>query len=309
MAADQPDGILIIDKPPDWSSHDVVARMRGILKTRRIGHTGTLDPFATGLLVVCINRATRLVQFLTGHEKEYVATVRLGIQTDTGDLTGLPIGEPTDARSITQAEISATLDQFRGSITQIPPMYSAKKIGGKRLYELARAGKEIERPPIPVTISMLELLGIGESEDGQTTLDVTIRVACSAGTYIRTLAEDIGKRLSVGAHLTALRRIRAGNYLIEDAVTLLELEEIVREGKLGEILQPMAGALDLPMLTISEEEKESVANGRKLKKHGPWTDLSQVALSDGSGELLAIAEYLAEFELLKPRVVFYQKGD
>ena len=306
------DGILIIDKPPEWSSHDVVAKMRGILKTRRIGHTGTLDPFATGVLVVCINRATRLVQFLNGHEKEYIATVRLGVQTDTGDLTGQPLGEPIDALSVTEADITAALDHFRGSITQIPPMYSAKKIGGKRLYELARAGKEIERPPIHVTIPLLELLGIneaGEEELARKTLDVTIRVVCTAGTYIRTLAEDIGKLLSVGAHLTTLRRTRAGNCRLEDAVTLGELAEIVQEGRLGEILRPMAIVLDLPMLTVTVEEKESITHGRKLNRPGPWADLTQVALGDGAGELLAIAEYLAESELLKPRVVFCQNND
>ncbi|MBK8314752.1 MAG: tRNA pseudouridine(55) synthase TruB [Acidobacteria bacterium] len=151
------DTVLIIDKPEGLTSHDVVSRVRKILKTRRVGHSGTLDPFATGVLVVCVNRATRLVQFLTGENKEYLATMRLGVATDTGDLTGTPISEATDAGSITAESIREALSHFRGRINQIPPMYSAKKIRGVKLYELARKGMEIEREPIEVEISELEL--------------------------------------------------------------------------------------------------------------------------------------------------------
>src|SRR6266508_6686632 len=212
------DGVLIIDKPPGLTSHDVVAQVRHILHERRVGHTGTLDPFATGVLVTLIGRATRLAQFLNGLEKEYEAVIRLGYATDTGDLTGKPIrkseeesileSEPTGNRgeSWSKEQIEAALKGLRGEIDQVPPMYSAKKQGGRKLYELARRGEEVERKPVRVWIYEFEPINLAskpmaellkDNRDG--TFDLEVRVACSAGTYIRTLAEDFGKRLGVGA--------------------------------------------------------------------------------------------------------------
>src|SRR5215218_1662639 len=196
------DGILIVDKPPGLTSHDVVARVRRILKTKRVGHTGTLDPFATGVLVLMIGSATRLARFLDKDTKEYIAEVQFGFETETGDLSGLRISdcglriqEIVEKLNVTDWE--DVFGKFRGDILQTPPMYSAKKVEGKKLYELAREGKEIERKPILVSIHKLELL---PNEIGNPQSAIRIRVVCSAGTYIRTLAEDIGRDVGIGAH-------------------------------------------------------------------------------------------------------------
>ena len=221
------DGILIIDKPAGITSHDVVSRVRRILKTKRVGHTGTLDPFATGVMVILVGQATRLAQFFDKDEKEYEATVKFGFETDTGDRTGTRRDDPaTPGRSeaVTTQEIENALSDFRGDIEQMPPMYSAKKVDGKKLYELARKGETIERKPIKVSIHDLELITSANHESRSDIDTVRIRVACSAGTYIRTLAEDIGRKLGVGAHLTELRRTRAGKFAIGQSLTLEQLQ-------------------------------------------------------------------------------------
>src|SRR5437870_5853600 len=228
-------GILIIDKPAGLTSHDVVARVRKITAEKRVGHTGTLDPFATGVLVVLVGRATRLAQFLSGAEKEYEAVIRLGYATDTGDLTGAPVPGPftTETRTCTElhrAEIEAALGSLRGEIEQVPPMYSAKKVAGNRLYELARRGEEVERKAVRVSVHEFEAGNDDEEflkSKHDDTCDVAVRVVCSAGTYIRALAEDFGKQLGVGAHLAELRRTRAGAFRIENAIRLDELVDIV----------------------------------------------------------------------------------
>ena len=291
------DGILIVDKPADWTSHDVVAKVRKICQTKRVGHTGTLDPFATGVLVICLNRATRLVQFLTGEDKEYLATIRFGFATDTGDLTGTPLTEPAATDHLTPALIEAALKSFRGHLQQIPPMYSAKKIGGVKLYEMARRGEEIERQPITVEIKELELLGQIPG-DGL----FTIRVVSSAGTYIRTLAEDIGKRLGIGAHLQSLRRTRVGNCVLSEAVTLDQLAEISIAGKLSDVLIPMAKSLLLPEVQINETEKGLVQHGRAVQRDGQWLSGEKLKLVNND-ELIAIAEFNAATKILQPKVV------
>jgi tRNA pseudouridine55 synthase len=195
------DGVLTIDKPAGLTSHDVVDRVRHLLHVRRVGHTGTLDPFATGLLIILVGRATRLAQFLSGLQKEYEAVIRLGYSTDTGDITGKPINPPEELKARgpwTREQIEAALESLRGNIAQVPPMYSAKKQDGKKLYELARRGEEVERKPVPVCIHEFEPIKpsgelLKDNLDG--TFDFEVRVACSAGTYVRTLAEDFGKRL------------------------------------------------------------------------------------------------------------------
>ncbi|MBP6822584.1 MAG: tRNA pseudouridine(55) synthase TruB [Acidobacteria bacterium] len=292
------DGILIIDKPADWTSHDVVAKVRKIVRTRRVGHTGTLDPFATGVLVVCLNRATRLVQFLTGDDKEYLATMRLGFATETGDLTGearLPV---TDANHITSEQVQEALKHFRGRIQQIPPMYSAKKVGGVRLHEMARRGEEIERQPIEIEIKELELVEQAENNN-----DFSFRVVCTAGTYIRTLAEDIGKRLGVGAHLISLRRTRAGSCPQSEAVTLDKLAELVEQDKLGEVLIPMADAVELTEILLSKEECKAVTNGRSIRRNGDWRNGSKAKLCDDKRQLMAIAEFDVQQSAWQPRAV------
>lgn len=284
------DGILIIDKPADWTSHDVVAKLRKLLKTRRIGHTGTLDPFATGVLVICVNRATRLVQYLTAAEKEYVATMRLGFATDTGDLTGQPIGEERDASHITADQVLTVLPCFVGNIQQTPPMYSAKKVGGQKLYELARRGETVERAAINVEIKELVLL----AKEAAT---VTFRVVCSSGTYIRTLAEDIGRELGVSAHLIALRRTRVGAHTLANAHTLTALEA----GSSLPALMPMREALNLPEFIVTETERTALGHGQLLQR----SELnSLVQCVDESGVLIALVEYHTAKKAWQPRVVF-----
>ena len=209
-------GIILVDKPADWTSHDVVAKLRGILHERRVGHSGTLDPMATGLLTVFVGRATRAVQFAETHNKRYVASLRCGYSTDTQDTSGRVTVQT--GISPTEAELTDVLPEFTGEISQIPPMYSAIKVSGKKLYELARKGETVERKPRTVNISELSLVG----HDGD---DFVLSVSCSKGTYIRTLCNDIGERLGCLACMSALRRTNAGPFDVRDAHTLSEISE------------------------------------------------------------------------------------
>ena len=213
------DGIVIVDKPRDWTSQDVTARLRRVFGTRRIGHGGTLDPMATGVLPVFVGRATRAVEFFEHAEKTYETVLRLGITTDTEDMTGTVLTE--EKVSFTEEQLRETLEAFRGEILQIPPMYSALKVNGQKLCDLARKGKTVERQPRPITIHELTLV-----ERGENTL--RLRVRCSKGTYIRTLCKDIGEKLGCGGCMESLRRVAAGEYTIDEAVplqTLLDTEE------------------------------------------------------------------------------------
>lgn len=220
-----PDGILIVDKPGDWTSMDVCARLRGVFHERRVGHAGTLDPMATGVLPVFIGQATKAVSFAENGRKEYRAALRLGVETDTQDCTGHILREcPAETG---EAVVREALEAFRGEIMQIPPMYSAVRQNGKKLYELARKGIEVERAPRPVTIYELELLG--RRPDG----DWELRVLCSKGTYIRTLCHDIGAALGCGGALSALRRTMAAGFTLDEAVTL---EQALERG--AELLRP-----------------------------------------------------------------------
>jgi len=209
-------GIVIIDKPRDWTSQDVVSKLRGVLHTKRIGHGGTLDPMATGVLPVFVGRATRGVEFFEHAEKTYEAVLRLGITTDTEDITGTVLTQR--AVTVTREQLEEVLTQFRGEIQQVPPMYSAIKINGQKLCDLARKGREVERKPRPVTIHELTLLAFsGETAE--------LRVRCSKGTYIRTLCKDIGDALGCGGCMESLRRTAAGAYTIREAVPLMQLVE------------------------------------------------------------------------------------
>ena len=213
------DGIVIVDKPQGWTSQDVTARLRRVFGTRRIGHGGTLDPMATGVLPVFVGRATRAVEFFEHAEKTYETVLRLGITTDTEDMTGTVLTE--ENVSFTEEQLQETLAAFRGEILQVPPMYSALKVNGQKLCDLARKGKTVERQPRPITIHELSLV-----ERGENTL--RLRVRCSKGTYIRTLCKDIGEKLGCGGCMESLRRVAAGEYTIDEAVplqTLLDTEE------------------------------------------------------------------------------------
>jgi tRNA pseudouridine55 synthase len=303
------DGILIIDKPAGITSHDVVARCRRILRTKRIGHTGTLDPFATGVMVILVGKATRLAQFLDKDAKEYEAVVRLGFETDTGDRSGQLRITNYELRDVATREIEEALKDFRGEIWQTPPMYSAKKIEGKKLYELARKGIEIERKAVKITNYELRITDFSGRENvensGFKTSDFGLRVLCSAGTYIRTLAEDIGKKLGTGAHLAELRRTKAGKFAIEKAVTLEQLEEIVASETLETVLISMNEAVShLSEIRLSAEEIGKIKNGVKLEKDLAETKNETVLrLTNERENLLAIGFYDAAEKTVRPKLV------
>jgi tRNA pseudouridine55 synthase len=309
------DGLLIIDKPVGLSSHNVINCARHIMQLRRIGHTGTLDPFATGVLVLLVGRATRLAQFVNTDEKEYLAVARCGFATDTGDLTGqaLPAGpdhQPIGANGFTTAEVDAAMAPLRGDILQIPPMYSAKKRAGRKLYELARRGEEVEREPVPVRIHELEFtepFTAPAEAPPEETWDFGLRVVCSAGTYIRTLAESIGANLHIGAHLVALRRTRAGSFKLDDAVTLEQLTEAAAAGSLAELLLPSERAVErLSRSVLNAEEAKRAGHGLAVPANNGADESAsgeRVALFRESGELLGVGDYIAESGLIKPRVM------
>jgi tRNA pseudouridine55 synthase len=304
------DGLLVIDKPTGLTSHDVVASVRHILRKRRVGHTGTLDPFATGVLVLLLGRATRLAQFLSGEDKEYDAIIRLGYATETGDGTGTPIDGPKGVPlgNWSEQEIEDALASLRGWIDQVPPMYSAKKREGKKLYELARRGEEVDRDPVRVCIHEFTAIKpdgqlFKNNQDG--TFDFRARVVCSSGTYVRTLAEDFGKRLSVGAHLAELRRTRVGDFEVGRAVTLDDLKTGFAEEALGELVVPPSAALSkLALVHLSAQDVRNVMHGREVRIEGSkWPDGENVKMCDPQEQLIAIGRYDAGAQLLHPHVV------
>ncbi len=301
-------GTLIVDKPAGITSHDVVVRVRRIIGERRVGHTGTLDPFATGVLVVLVGKATRLLQFISGVEKEYEAVIRFGFATDTGDVTGRRVAMPNQSpRDLRAEQIEAAMTSLRGEITQVPPMYSAKKVKGEKLYELARRGEQIERQPVRVTIHEFEALTINGQllnarDDG--TIDLKVRVICSAGTYVRTLAEDLGARLGVGAHLAALRRTRAGRFAIESAITLERLAELAEENSIkDEMISLDATVGHLPAIVMNESDARRVMNGLNLETNSDHRDGQRVRLQNVAGELIAVGIFDAERRIVHAGVV------
>ncbi|MEO8436783.1 MAG: tRNA pseudouridine(55) synthase TruB [Pyrinomonadaceae bacterium] len=305
------DGVLIVDKPEGLTSHDVVARVRRILRVRRVGHTGTLDPFATGVLVLLLGRATRLAQFLNGAEKEYEATIRFGYATDTGDIQGQPQSAVQIAPDWDPDQIEAALSTLRGEILQTPPMFSAKKVKGEKLYEMARRGEIIAREPVAVNVPLFEAVKqngelLRRNEDGTTHL--TVRVVCSAGTYVRTLAESLGQMLGVGAHLAQLRRTRAGQFKIENSLHLAELEQKAEAGTaLHSLVSPDAALSQLPFASFDRVEAQKASNGMSVRVTtqpvNEWPDGQQVRMRDEDGDLFAVGFYDAAGQLLHPRIV------
>ena len=314
-------GVLIIDKPEEFTSHDIVARLRRILNKKKIGHTGTLDPVATGVLVMLVGKATRLARFLDKDAKTYEALLRFGFETDTGDRTGERRQDSGggNRKPVSADELENALPEFIGEIKQIPPMYSAKKVKGKKLYDLARKGVEIERQPVNVTISELELVKPGardnqEIKQPKSTEDTLcaapdsqhfkIKVTCSAGTYIRTLAEDIGRRIGVGCHLAALRRIRAGRFDSSRAVSLEKLEEKVLANELDTVLISMNETVShLPLRQLDTDELKRVENGMKIDASFDNEGVLSVRLTDESKNLIAIGTYNKNEEKIQPRIV------
>ena len=269
-------GIVIVDKPQGWTSQDVTARLRRVFNTRRIGHGGTLDPMATGVLPVFVGRATRGVEFFEHAEKTYETVLRLGITTDTEDISGTVLTEQ-DA-FVTGEQLEEVLANFRGEILQVPPMYSALKVGGQKLVDLARKGKEVERQPRPITIHELRLLGM--DTDG-----IHLRVRCSKGTYIRTLCKDIGEALGCGGCMAALRRVQAGEYTIDEAVPLQSLLETEDPEPYLRPVDTMFRQYDA--ITLTEKQELRCRNGNSFS----------ITLPDGTyraygknGEFLALSK-------------------
>lgn len=288
------DGLLVIDKPEGLTSHDVVNRVRRILGTKKVGHTGTLDPFATGVMVVLVGRATRLAQFLDKDEKEYLAEVRFGFSTDTGDRTGTSKGDTGEPPDLSSMDWDTVLNEFRGTIEQVPPMYSAKKVEGKKLYELARQGAEIERQAVSVTISRLEVISV-EGERAR------LRVACSAGTYIRVLGEEIGARLGVGAHLAELRRTRSGRFTLEEAISLEALAGI--DDPAHAMLPITAAVAHLAAVGLTAERVDRTRNGLATAVRDPYETSVPIRMIGPDKELIAIGTYDAVEGTVKPKIV------
>jgi len=295
-------GVLVVDKPAGPTSHDAVDRVRRALGERRVGHAGTLDPFATGVLPVCVGAATRLVRFLSDTSKEYEAELRLGFATTTDDATGEALG-PERPVEVPEARLVEALSALTGRLEQVPPAYSAKRQGGRRLYELARRGLEVERPPVPVTVHSLELLELALPR-------VRLRVHCSRGTYVRALARDLGERLGTGGHLTGLRRTRVGHLGLAEAVDWDRPDSWATR-----LLPDEAAVPGIPRAVVGEAGLQAIRHGRPLDRglvESGFPDAEgPVGLFDGSGRLLAVAETvgfaapagLPVHPRLQPRVV------
>lgn len=288
------DGVLVINKPAGWTSHDVVAKARKLLGVSKVGHTGTLDPAATGVLVLCLGKATRIAEYLVNTDKEYRAVLRLGAATDTQDATGNVVGR-TEGALPDEAAITAAMASFVGRLQQVPPMYSAIKVKGVPLYKSARAGRTVPRSPREFTVRSLQILSIASGAGG--TKDVTFDVVCSKGTYVRTLCADIGEALGVGGHLAGLERRRVGRFSIEDALSLDALAELAEREAVESRLYSTAVALtDLPALVIDEVASRSIRHGvavpatRVVQAKGAWAVGESVCLLGPDGRLLAIGK-------------------
>lgn len=293
-------GIINIYKEKGFTSHDVIAKMRGICKQKKIGHTGTLDPDAVGVLPVCLGAATKLCDMLTDRNKEYIAVLRLGVTTDTQDISGRVLEEKEV--TVSKETVQEVILSFLGNQLQVPPMYSALKVNGKKLYELAREGKEVERLPRPVSIYEIEILGENMPE-------FTIRVACSKGTYIRTLCHDIGQKLGCGAIMTALTRTRVGEFPIEKAYTLSKIQQLSDEGRLWEILVPIEKVFEhFPSVTVKKDASKALLNGNQLKMEEiekPTDIMEKVRVYDSEGKFYGIYEYDSFRKLLCPVKLFF----
>ncbi|WP_246020906.1 tRNA pseudouridine(55) synthase TruB [Arthrobacter echini] len=277
-------GLIIVDKPQGWTSHDVVGRLRRLAGTRKVGHAGTLDPMATGVLVIGINRATRLLTYIVGTSKTYTATIRLGQSTVTDDAEGEVTGGSI-AAAVTEEDIAAGVAALTGEIQQVPSSVSAIKVKGERSYARVRSGQEVDLPPRPVTVHRFEVHAIHRVNNGRLQ-DIEVTVECSAGTYVRALARDLGASLGVGGHLTALRRTQVGPYSIEQARTLDQLAE-----SLDVLALDDAGRALFPVRELSSAEADDVSHGRRIR---PGEDQGHVAAFAPDGTLVALLENRAD---------------
>ncbi len=281
-------GVLVIDKPEGKTSFDVVAEARRALRVKKAGHTGTLDPMATGVLPVCLGTATRLVPFLTEGDKEYVAEVRLGAATDTQDRTGKVIAE-APVGELPRERLLETLERFHGELEQVPPMYSAVRVDGKRLYELARKGVEVERAARRVVVHEIELLALEAPL-------LSIRVRCSKGTYVRTLAHELGERLGCHAHLTALRRTASGPFTLARAISFFELRALPREELQGRMVGDREALATMPEVMVGPAPEARIRQGQRLTARdlpalGELAEGARLRMTAEDGRVLAVAEW------------------
>lgn len=284
--------VIPVDKPEGPTSHDVVARARRALGTRRVGHTGTLDPFASGLLLICVGNATRLAEYLTALRKRYVATMRLGVATDTDDLTGEPVSESEGWRDLTEAEIRAALAEQVGERLQLPPRFSAKRVAGERMYAAARRGEEVERAPVPVTIHSIRVLKVELPE-------VEFEVDCGSGAYIRAIGRDAGEALGVGGHLTRLRRTRVGDFSVEQALPLEALADAAAVEAAS--LSPARAVRHLASVEVDEAGIRALGYGQGVAAPPDAPAGVPIALLAGPGRLVAIGERVGD--RVQPRKV------
>ncbi len=287
-------GLLIVDKPVGPTSHKIVSLVRRGMGIRKVGHAGTLDPRASGVLVLCLGAATRLSEYLSTSSKRYEAVVRFGASTETYDAEGPVVRETGKVPK--RAEIEAALEEFRGEIEQVPPPFSAIKVRGQKAYELARKGKEVELEPRQVSINHLEIVSFKPP-------DVTLDVECTAGTYIRSLANDLGERLSCGAYLAKLQRTKAGPFTLDDAIPLPKLEVGFLTGKWEQYVRPAVDALpDIPMINVEGEDLEKILYGHRIPTESKAEGLARAIGPDG--DLVAIMEAVEEGKEWHPRKVF-----
>lgn len=297
-------GMLNVYKEEDFTSHDVVAKLRGICKQKKIGHTGTLDPKAVGVLPVCLGKATKLCDMLTDKNKTYKAVLQLGVTTDTEDLTGKILTK--QEVNVSEEQVRLAILSFLGEQMQIPPMYSALKVNGKKLYELARQGKVIERKPRPITIHNIEILEINLPY-------ATFNVSCSKGTYIRSLCRDIGEQLGCGGAMKSLTRIQVGDFLIQDSLTLDQIEKLVKDGTLEQYLRPIDFAfMNYAKVEVKVEADKRIWNGNTLYRTDLETLKEQFELDEivrvynKQQEFMALYQYTTEEEesFFKPYKMF-----
>lgn len=302
-------GIINVYKEAGYTSHDVVARLRGICKQKKIGHTGTLDPDAVGVLPVCLGSGTKLCDLLADRTKEYIAVLRLGIVTDTQDLSGMVLSR--NNVEVDPEQVKWVIASFHGEQQQIPPMYSALKVNGKKLYELAREGKEIERKPRPITVYEIEVIKEAHPE-------YTIRVKCSKGTYIRTLCHDMGQKLGCGGAMASLSRTRVGEFNIDQAYTLDQLQSLAEKGQLSQVVIPVEKMFEnIPGVHVKEGSFKALKNGNQLKsgelqleESAAGSDLDimkdgqEVRVYDHRGIFYGIYSYRRQYRLFSPVKLF-----
>lgn len=297
-------GILPLWKERGMTSHDCVFKLRKILKTKKVGHTGTLDPGVEGVLPICIGQATRIAEYLTDAGKEYVAVVSINRTTSTEDAEGETVEQDNTLKSISRDKLLQALHQLTGEIEQTPPMYSAVKVNGRKLYEYARKGETVERPTRKVTIYSLQLLDDREQFEGEE-ITFKIKIACSKGTYIRTLAVQIGELLGYPAHMASLVRTKSGTFIEEKCFKLHEVEKFMEEGTIHDIIFPVEYALSsYPFIEITEQNEKQILNGQVLPMHSLLTEHDKIVFTKDSKAIAVYIQHPGKMDLMKPEKMF-----